>query len=169
MNSPNSPNVSRKWLWLWFLLLIIVTLAFVLIPIFVIMPFKAQTEQGVAVSYLLRSWSPWLTLLAGVGVLALAAWLWRGARWFGRVALLLLVLPTLGAAWLARQNHFEWMFSPLKNSAYARAGEAGFTGDKEMVLAVSFNGEAAAYPVRLMAYHHIAADTVGGVALAATY
>ena len=169
MNSPNSPNVSRKWQWLVFLLLIIVALAFVLIPIFVIMPFKAQTARGLAVSYLLRSWSPWLTLLAGVGVLALAAWLWRGARWFGRIALLLLVLPTLGAAWLARQNHFEWMFSPLKHSAYAQAGEAGFTGDKEMVLAVSFNGEAAAYPVRLMAYHHIAADTVGGVPIAATY
>ena len=169
MNESNISRLPRGWGWLLFILLIMAALALALIPVFVIMPFKAQTERGVAVSYTLRSWSPWLTLLAAVGVVALAAWLWRGARWFGRIALLLLVLPALGAAWLARQNHFEWMFSPLQNSAYARAGEAGFTQDKDMVLAVSFNGEAAAYPVRLMAYHHIAADIVGGVPLAATY
>ena len=166
----NSPaKLGRGSRWLLLLAFIAVTLAFALIPVFVIMPFKAQTARGVAVSYFLRSWSPWVTLLAGAGALALAVWLWRGARWWGRVALIVLALPTLGAAWLARQNHFEWMFNPLRNSSYARAGEAGFTQDKDMVLAVNFNGEAAAYPVRLMAYHHIVADTVRGVPIAATY
>ena len=30
-------------------------------------------------------------------------------------------------------------------------------------------GERVAYPVRLMGYHHLVADTVGGVPLVATY
>jgi hypothetical protein len=38
-----------------------------------------------------------------------------------------------------------------------------------MVLAVERGGERVAYPVRLMAYHHVVADTVGGVPIVATY
>jgi hypothetical protein len=38
-----------------------------------------------------------------------------------------------------------------------------------MVLAVERGGERVAYPVLLMAYHHLAADTVGGVSVVATY
>lgn len=159
----------RRLAWLAVLLLVAVTLALVLIPVFVIMPFKPQTARGVTVSYTLRQWSPWITLVTGGLLLALAAWLWRGGRWYGRLALILLALPTLGAVWLARQNHFEWMFAPLRHSQYAQAGESDFVDDKDMVLAVTLNGEAVAYPVRLMAYHHVVMDTVGGVPLAATY
>jgi hypothetical protein len=61
------------------------------------------------------------------------------------------------------------MFNPLTAPAYARAEEADFVGDDEMVLAVARGGERVAYPVLLMAYHHVVADTVGGVPLAATY
>jgi hypothetical protein len=38
-----------------------------------------------------------------------------------------------------------------------------------MVLSVKVNGEAVAYPVRLMAYHHVVQDIVGGTPLVATY
>ena len=41
--------------------------------------------------------------------------------------------------------------------------------DSDMVLAVENQGEAVAYPIRLMAYHHVVQDTVGGVPLVATY
>jgi hypothetical protein len=42
-------------------------------------------------------------------------------------------------------------------------------GDSDVVLAVNLNGEAAAYPIRLMAYHHVVQDTVGGTPIVATY
>jgi hypothetical protein len=38
-----------------------------------------------------------------------------------------------------------------------------------MVLALIFNDDARAYPVREMAYHHIVNDVVGGVPVAVTY
>ena len=59
--------------------------------------------------------------------------------------------------------------NPLAHAEYATASEATFVGDGDMVLAVVQHGEAVAYPVRLMAYHHIAQDVVGGVPLVATY
>jgi len=81
----------------------------------------------------------------------------------------MLLLPVSAAAWFARQNHFEWMFNPLANSAYAKANDASFVGEGDMVLAVEHNGDAVAYPVRLMAYHHVLGDTVGGTPIVATY
>ena len=85
------------------------------------------------------------------------------------MALVLVLLPLLPATWFARQNHFEWMFNPLPNAAYAKAADASFVGDSDMVLAVSIAGESAAYPVRLMAYHHVVQDVVGGTPIVATY
>lgn len=162
--------VKRRWpVWLALLLTVLLALASVFIPAWVIMPFKAQTARGVALSYALKSWSPLITLLAALLAITLTIYLWRAARWFGRVALIVLLVPAFVATWFARQNHFEWMFNPLTQTAYARAGEADFVNDRTMVMAVTINGEAAAYPVRQMAYHHIAQDTVGGVPIVATY
>jgi hypothetical protein len=121
------------------------------------------------ISYLMRRWSPWLTVLASLLVLAIAVRLWMGGRWFGRIALVILLLPALAATWLARQNHFEWMFNPLPNPAYAKAADASFVNDDDRVLAVTINEESVAYPIRLMGYHHVVEDTVGGTPIVATY
>jgi hypothetical protein len=47
------------------------------------------------------------------------------------------VAAVIAAAWFARQNHFEWMFNPLAQSAYAKADDASFVGAEDMVLAWS--------------------------------
>ena len=160
---------NRRLAWLAFLITVLVALAMVFTPIWLIMPFKAQTQRGLTISYWLRRWSPLVTVIASVAALMLLAFLWRGSRWWLRLALVVLVIPLLGATWLARQNHFEWMFRPVTNPAFARPGEVDFIGDNDMVLAVENNGEAVAYPVRLMAYHHVLQDIVGGTPIAATY
>jgi uncharacterized protein DUF3179 len=160
---------SRKIAWLGLVIIVLLALAIVVAPVFIIQPFKAQTQRGIAVSYAMRSWSPYLTVGALIVAFILVGWLWRGARWFARVTLVIMLLPLFAVTWFARQNHFEWMFRPLQHSAYAKAGDASFVGDSDMVLAVNNNGESVAYPVRLMAYHHVVQDVVGGRALVATY
>ena len=161
--------MSRKLAWLLFFLLVVVVLVVVLTPVFLIMPFKAQTSRTMEISYLMRRWSPWLTVLASLLILAIAVRLWMGGRWFGRIALVILLLPALAATWLARQNHFEWMFNSLPNPAYAKAADASFVNDDDRLLAVTINGESVAYPIRLMGYHHVVEDTVGGTPIVATY
>jgi hypothetical protein len=161
---------SGRWkLWLSLSLIVTAAVAMVAIPVFVIMPFKAQTAAGVEWSYRLRNWSPVATVVATILFLALCAKLWRGTRWWGRLAMPALLAPLLAVAWFARQNHFEWMFNPLPNPDYARVSEAGFVGDSDMVMAVELNGDAVAYPVRQMAYHHVVNDIVGGKPITATY
>lgn len=161
---------SRLMAWTALLILTLAALGLVLTPAWLIQPFRPQSQTALAVSYTLRRWSPLLTVFALIVVLALCVWLWRGARrWWLKSLLILPLGLTLLATWFARQNHFEWMFNPLPAAAYARASEVDFLSDTDMVLAIEVNGEAVAYPVRLMAYHHVVADTVGGQPVVATY
>lgn len=169
--TPNAQSIrrNRKLAWLMLLFVVAASLAVVMIPAVLIFPFKPQTPRAVEISYLLKSWSPIVTVLALIASLALAVWLWIGKRsWWRRSLLALSMIPVLAAVWFARQNHFEWMFNPLKETGFAKAAEAK-VGDKDMVLAVTINGESVAYPVRQMAYHHVVHDTVGGVPIVATY
>jgi hypothetical protein len=170
MTTGNTANVpGRKAAWAVLFALTLASLAIVIAPVWIIQPFKAQSARGVEVSYVMRRWSPVVSLIALGFALILAAWLWRGSRWWKRALLVMVFIPLLAATWFARQNHFEWMFNPLANAAYAKANEAGFVADGDIVMAVENNGEAAAYPIRLMAYHHLVQDTVGGTPLVATY
>jgi len=162
--------MNRKLAWLALFVVIVAVLAMVITPVALIMPFKAQTSRAVAVSYALRSWSPLATVLALLVSLALIGWLWMGKKsWWRRTLLVLSLVPLIATTWFARKNHFEWMFNPLAQTAFAKAGQVNTVGDNDMVLAVTINGEAVAYPVRQMAYHHVVHDTVGGVPIVATY
>jgi hypothetical protein len=156
--------------WLLLLLLVAAALAFVVVPVFLIQPFRPQTARALAVGYELRAWAPWVTAAAALLALVLVVRMWRGSRrWWAKAVMVVLLVPLAASAWLARQNIFEWMFKPLAGASYAEAGAADYVGDEDMVLAVERGGERVAYPVRLMAYHHLVADTVGGVPVVATY
>ena len=160
----------RRAAWVGLLILILSVLSAVLIPVVLIMPFRPQSQNGLRLAYTLRRWSPSWTLIASVLATALIFWLWPGARrWWRKVALAVALILTLTATWFTRQNHFEWMFNPLPNAAYAKTSDAGFMAESDMVLAVENRGEAVAYPIRLMAYHHLVQDNVGGTPLVATY
>jgi Protein of unknown function (DUF3179) len=162
-------NARRKLVWLMLFVLVVVVIAIVLTPVFLIMPFKAQTPRTMGISYLMRRWSPFITLFGSLAILVLMLGLWFSGRWWSRALMLLLLVPTLGATWLARQNHFEWMFNPLPNPTYAKAADVSFVNENDRVLAVTIGGESVAYPIRLMGYHHLVGDTVGGTPIVATY
>jgi len=170
MTSRGNDRLRYRLAWCALLVNVLLALTIVVVPVFIIQPFKPQTQRGLAISYAMRSWSPLATIGALIIALVLTVWLWRASRrWIGKIALVIVLLPLLAATWFARQNHFEWMFNPLDHSTYAKAAEAPFVGESDMVLAVNINGESAAYPVRLMAYHHVVQDQVGGTPIVATY
>ena len=169
-NAQTHTGIERRLIWPTLLGLLVFSIAFVAIPVFLIQPFRPQTQRALEISYLLRSWSPLATAIMLLAALALVIWRWRQARrWWRKTLLVILLSLSIVPAWFARQNHFEWMFNPLHNSAYVKVADAAFVRDSDMVLAVKINNEAVAYPVRLMAYHHVVADTVGGNPICATY
>jgi len=169
-NAQTQTGIERRLIWPALLGLLVFSIAFVAIPVFLVQPFRPQTQRALEISYLLRSWSPSATAIMLLAALALVIWRWRQARrWWRKTLLVILLLLSIVPVWFARQNHFEWMFNPLHNSAYVKVADAAFVRDSDMVLAVKINNEAVAYHVRLTAYHHVLADTVGSTPICATY
>lgn len=58
---------------------------------------------------------------------------------------------------------------PIYRPKFVSAREATFLEPEELVMGVDFNGEARAYPVRLMRLREMANDSVGGVPILVTW
>ena len=148
-------------------LLVVAAVALVVLPAWLLNPFATETPRGLAVAYVAKRIAP----LATVVLFAIGVWLtlrlWR--TWWRKTLAVLAMVVLVAAVWLAQQNHFEWMFAPLPNAAYAASGDAPFVDGDDMVLAVRVGSDAAAYPIRQLAYHHIVHDVVGGVPIVVTY
>lgn len=163
-------KINYKAAWFILLMTVLAVFAIVAIPVWLIQPFAPQTTRSLEISFLLKSWSPLLTLAALAISVVLSIFIWRDSKgWFGKALLIVPLAVVLACAWFSRQNHFEWMFNPLEQNAFAGVSETDFVADDDMVMAVEINGESVAYPIRQMAYHHVVQDVVGGKPITATY
>jgi len=161
-------TASRKAAWILAACLAISAMA-VMYPIYVIRPFRAQGPGELAAALVVVRIRPWITILSGLAAAAVAVWYWRfQSGRLGRSLAVAGAAATLTLALLARVNVYELMFHPVDRPAFADAQRTRLDAD-EKVIAVQMPGEARAYPVRIISYHHIVNDVVGGAAIAATY
>ena len=58
---------------------------------------------------------------------------------------------------------------PLRNPAMLHADDVGYLEDDHIVFGISVDGDARAYPKRILAWHEMFVDTVGGVPVAGVY
>jgi hypothetical protein len=148
---------------------LVVGLICVAYPIYVIRPFRHQGARELAVALAVSRFRPVVTVVAAIAAVLATIGYWRaGERRWKRVltaagAALMVVL-----AFLARVNVYELMFHPLVHPSFSAANEVKLDG-AEKVVAVRVAGEARAYPIRSMSYHHVVNDLVGGAAIVATY
>ena len=63
-NTRTQSRIGSRLIWPTLLLLLLLSIAFVAIPVFLIQPFRPQTQRALEISYLLRTWSPLVTLWA---------------------------------------------------------------------------------------------------------
>jgi len=160
----------RRFYWLSLSLITVLSFLLVFIPAFLIRPFVAQTARGLALSYQMRALSPTWTLVFLVTGILLALGLRHSSLSRFRKSLIGLFLLILGAsAVMARQNHFEWMFRPLPRPGYVDISKATHVKDSDMVLGIRLGRDSRAYPISLMAYHHLVNDVVAGQPLVVTY
>lgn len=158
--------------WLAAVTVFVVTLAVVGVPVVLIRPFSPQTPEGVAWAYDLRRIAPLVSLGAVLVLSALLMISWRRTakrRWLARGTLLVMTMVTIAVAWFAHQNHFEWMFRPVRDVRFVPAGEADGVKPEELVIAAAIGRDALAFPVRRIGYHHLVNTTAGGEPIVATY
>jgi len=138
------------------------------IPAFIIRPFGHQSAWALNLAMALRQRAPLGTLAAALVCVAFALLLWQSATLKRKIFITSILLIIAFSTLMARLNYFEWMFHPIDGPRFDT--EAASKLDKEeMILAVSFGGDARAYPISQMAYHHILNDVVAEVPVAVTY
>jgi Protein of unknown function (DUF3179) len=164
--SVNPPR--RTWIRFFYGIVATATCALFLIPAFIIRPFSFQSPRGLMVAIAVKQWAP-LGAAVGFAVCAvLFLLIWPTTRKWSGIALGVSLLLVAACAAMTRVNYFEWMFHPVHQPGFEPSSKTKLDSG-EMVLALNFNGDARAYPVREMAYHHIVNDEVGGVPVAVTY
>jgi hypothetical protein len=158
----------RRTAWLVVVVCALVVIAMLAVPMYVIRPFVPQDPGALAFAFTVRNAAPWVSGICALVALCVAVWAWKAFRLGGRVMVSLLLLVTIGGAWLTHVNIFEVMFKPYPSPVFEASSTAKVDAD-DKVLAVTIGGESHAYPVRTMGYHHIVNDTIAGTPVAATY
>ncbi len=151
----------------WSLLAVVLAVGTLVTPYWVMQPFRPQGPTELEVALWVLRLAPWL--FAGATGLALWAIVRAWPRgWLRRLAAGLALLLVGAAAMASRINLFEQMFAPIGGATFV-AAEGAPLPDDDVVMAVRVGPEARGYPVRIMAYHHVLNDELGGVPLVITY
>jgi Protein of unknown function (DUF3179) len=162
--------LRRHRTFIWILLpCLAVSLFSVAYPIYVIRPFRHQGARELALALVVSQFRPAITAIAAFGAVLALIGFWRSQprkwrrNWAAAGAVLAVVL-----AILARVNVYELMFHPIVRPAFLAARDVKLDG-AEKVIAVRIGGEARAYPIRDLSYHHMVNDVLAGTAIVATY
>lgn len=155
----------------WLLLITFAVIAFLAFayPMYVIRPFRAQRSRELALALAVRSWGPPIAIAAAAGALGASVALWkRSTSKLPRIAIACAAVLAIAFAVLSHVNVYEMMFHRIDSPDVIAAAEAKIDDD-DMVLAIEVEGMSRAYPVRMLAYHHIANDVLGRVPIVSTY
>jgi hypothetical protein len=136
-----------------------------------LMPEVVHTAASIEAAERSFRLAPWLSralLVAGAAVTAIAWRKHRGATFRTVSAVPLLAL--VAGVFVAPNTMIEaTMFSPVEEARFVRAADADFLQPPHLVLGVAVGTEAKAYPIGMLAYHHIVNDRLAGEAYVATY
>ena len=152
----------KKYFWLGCLGLLLFEIA----NVYFIMPMPgSQQMNSIDAAYVLYKWR-WV--FRGVFVLLILAGLFKSAwkrKWISVIPLLL-----LGA--VIYMTNFKMaadaMFQQPKQLILANASDNKIDSNR-LIIGIEINGEAKAYPIQLIGYHHHVQDSVGGKPVLVTY
>src|SRR4051794_2495246 len=146
-----------------------VSLGAVVYPIYVIRPFRHQGASELAWALAVSRFRPAITVISALAaVLAVTGFRQAQPRRWKRALSAAGGVLVVAMAFLARVNVYELMFHPIQRPSFQAARDVKLDG-AEKVITVRVGGEARAYPIRGMSYHHMVNDVVGGAAIVATY
>lgn len=153
-----------------FVIVVLVSAGAVWGPSYLTGPFRAQTDADIELSYRVSQWTPSVALVALLVGVGLAVFIWRRSAGPKTKLGLALGCLVLGAfSYLSRQTVAERTFSALPDVVRVPVADSSHVLPNDLVLGVTHAGAAAAYPVPIIAYHHIVNDRLGKEPFVVTY
>jgi hypothetical protein len=149
---------------------ILLLIALEILRVYFIMPFPgSQRANTIALAYFLDRNSIWLRILLLLFTLPAAFYfLIKGKGW--QKFLTILALLVYGLIFYAFNFRFlaDKMFLQPRQKLLALAA-SDTTSRNRLVLGVSIGGQAKAYPIEIIGYHHLVPDTIEGQPILVTY
>ena len=152
------------------LVLIFGSVALAIGPTWLISPARAQSASDLSLSFTLSKWSPILTIVNLLVAVPLAIAIWRGGP--GKIRKFFVAIGLVAIAFcfnIARSNIIEQMFAPLPESVLVPPPGAVHVQENDLVLGVRTAERAIAYPVPIIAYHHIVNERLAVEPFVVTY
>ncbi len=141
-----------------------------ILRVYFIMPFPgSQHKNTISLAYWISNNIVWIRLLAlALLIFPLLSVFKKGKNW--KKILLLVALIFYGVIFFFFNYRFEAdkMFYQPKQKLFVAAAK-DTTNKNELVIGVAINGEAKAYPIQLIGYHHQVRDTIGNTPVMITY
>lgn len=151
-------------------LLVLVSFALASLPILLTAPFLSQTAVHLKLAYAAARWAPGTTVVLLLAGIALAVTSWRaGLRLWGKVGVTATCVVLALLAQGARLRPAEIRFARITEVVRVPRDRATSIKPSDMVLGVTAGGEAAAYPLPVIAFHHIVNDRLDDEPFVVTY
>ncbi|HMU09216.1 MAG TPA: DUF3179 domain-containing (seleno)protein [Ferruginibacter sp.] len=149
---------------------LLILLATEILRVYFIMPFPgSQKANTIGIAYFLNNYI-WLFRILGL-ILFVPAMLYvfRHGKWWKKILLSIFVL-LYGAVFYMFNFKFlaDKMFIQPKNKILATVATNTVDSNK-LIIGVFMNGQAKAYPIEIIGYHHQVQDTVGAEPVMITY
>lgn len=149
---------------------LLILLAVEILRVYYIMPFPgSQQSDSIGFAYFLNNYIWYIRIAA---FLLLVYSIWGRLRTWKKLQQIMLLLALIFYSVIYYQFNFKFladkMFYQPRNKSFAVASASKVKTDK-LVIATVINGEARAYPIEIIGYHHQVQDTVGGEPIIVTY
>lgn len=141
-----------------------------ILRVYFIMPFPgSQHKNTIALAYWLDRNIIWIRLLAlALIVLPLIAVYRKGRSWQKISLAAIIVLYAVIFFFFNYRFEADKMFYQPGQKIFATAA-ADTTDKNKLIIGVAVNGEAKAYPIQVIGYHHQVMDTIGNTPVMITY
>jgi len=140
-----------------------------ILRVYFIMPFPgSQVKNTIALAYWINN-IIWLRILGIALIILPLIDIFKNRKIWPKV-LLSLIIVLYGIIFFFFNFRFEAdkMFYPPKEKTQATAA-VNKVKTSQLVIGVAINGQAKAYPIQIIGYHHRVMDTVGGTPVMITY
>ena len=141
-----------------------------ILRVYLIMPFPgSQKGNTIQVAYFLNNYICWFRLAGFILLLPPMLYVLRNSRWWKKILLSFFVLLYATIFYFFNFKFLaDKMFYQPKNKILATVADNKIDSSK-LVIGVTINGQAKAYPIEIIAYHHQVQDTIGGEPIMVTY
>lgn len=134
---------------------LLILLATEILRVYFIMPFPgSQRSNTIDIAYFIGQYIWWIRIAGLILFVPPMLHVFRHSRWWRKILLGIFVLLYAGIFYMFNFKFLaDKMFYQPQNKLLATVGENKIDSNK-LIIGVAINGQAKAYPIELIGYHH---------------